>query len=55
MPTNVGSRRSSHAVKQLSVTKDDSFEEEQESEDDVVNKLIINLYYYAYMCYIMLL
>ncbi|CAH2052123.1 unnamed protein product, partial [Iphiclides podalirius] len=35
MPTNVGSRRSSHAVKQLSVTKDDSFEEEEESDDDV--------------------
>ncbi|XP_045517209.1 trichohyalin [Pieris brassicae] len=32
--TNVGSRRSSHAVKQLSVTKDDSFEEEEESEEE---------------------
>ncbi|XP_068623685.1 glutamic acid-rich protein [Battus philenor] len=35
IPTNVGSRRSSHAVKQLSVTKDDSFEEEEESEEEV--------------------
>ncbi|XP_045503112.1 titin homolog isoform X2 [Colias croceus] len=34
MPTNVGSRRSSHAIKQLSVTKDDSFEEEEESDDE---------------------
>lgn len=34
MPTNVGSRRSSHAIKQLSVTKDDSFEEEEESEPE---------------------
>ncbi|KAL0818288.1 hypothetical protein ABMA28_008776 [Loxostege sticticalis] len=34
MPTNVGSRRSSHAIKQLSVTKDDSFEEEEESEEE---------------------
>ncbi|XP_013146482.1 PREDICTED: DNA ligase 1-like [Papilio polytes] len=34
MPTSVGSRRSSHAIKQLSVTKDDSFEEEEESEDE---------------------
>ncbi|XP_047511412.1 DNA ligase 1 [Pieris napi] len=34
VPTNVGSRRSSHAVKQLSVTKDDSFEEEEESEEE---------------------
>ncbi|KAI8442194.1 hypothetical protein MSG28_005787 [Choristoneura fumiferana] len=32
MPTNIGSRRSSHAIKQLSITKDDSFEEEEESE-----------------------
>lgn len=37
MPTNVGSRRSSHAIKsQLSVTKDDSFEEEEESEEEEV-------------------
>ncbi|KAJ2942785.1 hypothetical protein O0L34_g14972 [Tuta absoluta] len=34
MPTNVGSRRSSHAIRQLSVTKDDSFEEESESEPE---------------------
>ncbi|XP_034827445.1 calponin homology domain-containing protein DDB_G0272472-like isoform X2 [Maniola hyperantus] len=34
IPTNVGSRRSSHAIKQLSVTKDDSFEEEELSESD---------------------
>ncbi|XP_014363173.2 glutamic acid-rich protein isoform X2 [Papilio machaon] len=34
MPTSVGSRRSSHAIKQLSVTKDDSYEEEEESEDE---------------------
>ncbi|CAH2237060.1 jg9551 [Pararge aegeria aegeria] len=34
IPTNVGSRRSSHAIKQLSVTKDDSFEEEELSEGD---------------------
>ncbi|CAH2093884.1 unnamed protein product [Euphydryas editha] len=34
IPTNVGSRRSSHAIKQLSVTKDESFEEEEESEDE---------------------
>ncbi|XP_028035296.1 glutamic acid-rich protein-like [Bombyx mandarina] len=34
MPTGVGSRRSSHAIKQLSVTKDDSFEEESESEPE---------------------
>ncbi|XP_026754928.2 golgin subfamily A member 6-like protein 25 isoform X3 [Galleria mellonella] len=34
MPTNAGSRRSSHAIKQLSVTKDDSFEEEEESEEE---------------------
>ncbi|XP_013167871.1 PREDICTED: DNA ligase 1 isoform X2 [Papilio xuthus] len=34
MPTSAGSRRSSHAIKQLSVTKDDSFEEEEESEDE---------------------
>ncbi|XP_059052561.1 trichohyalin [Achroia grisella] len=34
MPTNIGSRRSSHAIKQLSVTKDDSFEEEEESEEE---------------------
>ncbi|XP_032527257.1 golgin subfamily B member 1 isoform X1 [Danaus plexippus] len=32
IPSNVGSRRSSHAIKQLSVTKDDSFEEEEESD-----------------------
>ncbi|CAG9791476.1 unnamed protein product [Diatraea saccharalis] len=34
MPTNVGSRRSSHAIRQLSITKDDSFEEEEESDED---------------------
>ncbi|XP_011556990.3 glutamic acid-rich protein isoform X2 [Plutella xylostella] len=34
VPTNAGSRRSSHAIKQLSVTKDDSFEEEEESEPE---------------------
>ncbi|XP_047032961.1 DNA ligase 1-like [Helicoverpa zea] len=34
MPTSMGSRRSSHAIKQLSVTKDDSFEEEEESDDE---------------------
>ncbi|XP_072934411.1 uncharacterized protein sals isoform X1 [Epargyreus clarus] len=34
MPTTAGSRRSSHAIKQLSVTKDDSFEEEEESEEE---------------------
>ncbi|XP_045453964.1 DNA ligase 1 isoform X2 [Melitaea cinxia] len=34
IPTNVGSRRSSHAIKQLSVTKDESFEEEDESEEE---------------------
>ncbi|KAG6446815.1 hypothetical protein O3G_MSEX004591 [Manduca sexta] len=34
MPTAVGSRRASHAIKQLSVTKDDSFEEEPESEEE---------------------
>ncbi|CAB3246201.1 unnamed protein product [Arctia plantaginis] len=34
MPTSMGSRRSSHAIKQLSVTKDDSFEEEEESEGE---------------------
>ncbi|XP_045770289.1 DNA ligase 1-like isoform X2 [Maniola jurtina] len=34
IPTNVGSRRSSHAIKQLSVTKDDSFEEEEVSDSD---------------------
>ncbi|XP_063628716.1 nucleolar protein dao-5-like isoform X1 [Cydia splendana] len=34
MPTNMGSRRSSHAIKQLSVTRDDSFEEEEESEPE---------------------
>lgn len=38
IPTNVGSRRSSHAIKQLSVTKDDSFEEEEESEEEEVHK-----------------
>lgn len=37
MPTSVGSRRSSHAIKQLSVTKDDSFEEEEESEAEEVS------------------
>ncbi|KAI8442192.1 hypothetical protein MSG28_005787 [Choristoneura fumiferana] len=36
MPTNIGSRRSSHAIKQLSITKDDSFEEEEESEAEEV-------------------
>lgn len=36
IPTNVGSRRASHAIKQLSVTKDDSFEEEEESEEEEV-------------------
>lgn len=39
MPTNVGSRRSSHAIKQLSVTKDDSFEEEEDSEPEEVISL----------------
>lgn len=34
MPTSMGSRRSSHAIKQLSVTRDDSFEEEEESEPE---------------------
>lgn len=34
IPTSVGSRRSSHAIKQLSVTKDESFEEEEESEEE---------------------
>ncbi|XP_053617040.1 calponin homology domain-containing protein DDB_G0272472 isoform X2 [Plodia interpunctella] len=34
MPSNMNSRRSSHAIKQLSVTKDDSFEEESESEEE---------------------
>ncbi|XP_035447856.2 ABC transporter F family member 4 isoform X2 [Spodoptera frugiperda] len=34
MPTSMGSRRSSHAIKQLSVTKDDSFEEEEESDEE---------------------
>lgn len=34
IPTSVGSRRASHAIKQLSVTKDDSFEEEEESEEE---------------------
>ncbi|KAJ0173083.1 hypothetical protein K1T71_011259 [Dendrolimus kikuchii] len=34
MPTNMGSRRSSHAVRQLSVTKDDSFEEEEDSTEE---------------------
>nr|XP_026501349.1 glutamic acid-rich protein-like isoform X2 [Vanessa tameamea] len=34
IPTNVGSRRSSHAIKQLSVTKDESFDEEEESEEE---------------------
>lgn len=38
MPTSMGSRRSSHAIKQLSVTKDDSFEEESESEVEEVIK-----------------
>ncbi|KAH9632407.1 hypothetical protein HF086_011379, partial [Spodoptera exigua] len=33
MPTSMGSRRSSHAIKQLSVTKDDSFEEEEDSDE----------------------
>lgn len=37
MPTSMGSRRSSHAIKQLSVTKDDSFEEEEESEAEEVS------------------
>ena len=46
MPTSVGSRRSSHAIKQLSVTKDDSFEEEEESEEEEV------LIYVTYMIYI---
>lgn len=41
MPTNVGFRRSSHAVKQLSVTKDDSFEEEEESEEEEVSSFKI--------------
>lgn len=36
MPTSAGSRRSSHAIRQLSVTKDDSFEEEEESEEEEV-------------------
>ncbi|RVE47451.1 hypothetical protein evm_007862 [Chilo suppressalis] len=34
LPTNMGSRRSSHAIRQLPVTKDDSFEEEEESEEE---------------------
>ncbi|CAK1541636.1 unnamed protein product [Leptosia nina] len=34
VPTNVSSRRASHAIKQLSVTKDDSFEEEDQSEEE---------------------
>ncbi|XP_041972559.1 DNA ligase 1 isoform X1 [Aricia agestis] len=34
IPSNVGSRRSSHAIRQLSVTKDNSFEEEEESEEE---------------------
>lgn len=35
MPSNAGSRRSSHAIKQLSVQRDSSFEEEEEeSEED---------------------
>lgn len=41
MPTNMGSRRSSHAIKQLSVTKDDSFEEEEESEEEEVQNILI--------------
>lgn len=34
IPTNMGSRRSSHAIRQLSVTKDDSFEEEEDSTEE---------------------
>ncbi|XP_047999389.1 DNA ligase 1 [Leguminivora glycinivorella] len=34
MPSNMGSRRSSHAIKQLSVTRDESFEMEEESEPE---------------------
>nr|XP_013189641.1 unnamed protein product [Amyelois transitella] len=34
MPSNMGSRRSSHAIRQLSITKDDSFEEEEESDEE---------------------
>ncbi|KAL4711880.1 hypothetical protein ACJJTC_006049 [Scirpophaga incertulas] len=34
VPSSIGSRRSSHAIRQLSVTKDDSFEEEEESEEE---------------------
>lgn len=39
MPLNAGSRRSSHAIKQLSVQKDSSFEEEEESEEEGVSKI----------------
>lgn len=41
MPTNMGSRRSSHAIRQLSVTKDDSFEEEEDSTEEEVSKNLI--------------
>lgn len=40
MPSNMNSRRSSHAIKQLSVTKDDSFEEESESEEEEVSTIL---------------
>ncbi|VVC97820.1 unnamed protein product [Leptidea sinapis] len=33
-PNSVGSRRSSHAIRQLSITKDESFEEEEESDEE---------------------
>lgn len=40
MPT-AGSRRSSHAIKQLSVTRDESFEEEEMSDEEEVRNIII--------------
>lgn len=43
MPTSMGSRRSSHAIKQLSVTKDDSFEEEEESDEEEVIEASIDI------------
>jgi hypothetical protein len=44
----MGSRRSSHAIRQLSVTKDDSFEEEEESEpEEVILKFNSQ---YKYIC-----
>lgn len=47
MPTSMGSRRSSHAIKQLSVTKDDSFEEEEDSDDEEV----LNVFFFLKIFY----